>query len=322
MRAPGAAPPLLVLELTHRCGRRCEVCFHRDARERSIPQPDMPLALARRALRLAAAAGTVRVRLTGGEPLRHPAFATLLAETRAAGLEAWVNTAGLVEGGTPWGLLGRGATDVLLPVRDAAQRREVAAAVAAIRAGGPARVRLGVVLTRAHLDDLPAVAALAAALGCPLEAYRVMTVPGWTPGNTAADLRAAVDLLDRLNRGRPPAARVRIANAVPFCLARDRRRVARNACGGRFDDGRSRLVVAPSGQVRPSYALDLPLGDLGRTALTDLWRHPALLRLCSVAGLPDACRACAELPVCRGGSRHEALVHGGSLAAMDPLAAP
>jgi len=41
-----------------------------------------------------------------------------------------------------------------------------------------------------------------------------------------------------VNRWFPPDARVRIANAVPFCVVPDRRLVARNSFGARFDDGR------------------------------------------------------------------------------------
>jgi radical SAM protein with 4Fe4S-binding SPASM domain len=280
----------------------------------------MPLALARKALRQAVAAGTRRVRLTGGEPLLHEACVPLLRAIRAAGLEPWLNTAGLPAGETPWPALGRYAHDVLLPLRESAQRRELRAAVRALRRGGSARVRFGVVLTPDHLEILGDMIAFAAALDAPLEAYRVMTVPGHVRGNTAAELRHAVTLLERANRWRPPAAHVRIANAVPFCVAPDRALVARNSCGARFDDGRSRLVVGPDGEVRPSYVLRLPLGNIARQPLTALWRHPGLLALHAAASLPSGCRGCAELARCRGGSRHEARVASGRLDGPDPLA--
>ncbi|MBI5482739.1 MAG: radical SAM protein, partial [Deltaproteobacteria bacterium] len=318
--APGDEPPLIVLELTRRCGRQCEVCFHRDMRDGSLAQADMPLALARRAIGLAARAGARRVRLTGGEPLRHEAFARLLREIRDAGLEAWVNTAGLPEGGTPWELLGSAARDVLLPLRDHAQREQIADGVRAIRRGGPARVRLGVVLTRQSVAELSAIVGEARELRCLLEAYRIMTVPGHVAGNTADDVRAALEALDALNRWFPPESRVRIANAVPFCVTPDRRRAARNCFGARFDDGRSRLVVSPEGEIRPGYALRLGLGHLEETTFTEAWRHPALLELHAAASLPAPCRACPDLPTCRGGSRHEARLATGSLRGMDPLA--
>jgi radical SAM protein with 4Fe4S-binding SPASM domain len=290
-------------------------------RESSVSQADMPLALARRAIALAARAGVMRVRLTGGEPLRHAAFAPLLREIRDAGLEAWVNTAGLPEGGTPWELLGSVAADVLLPLRDRAQRADIADGVRAIRRAGPARVRLGVVLTREHVADLPTIAGLARELGCPLEAYRVMTVPGHVAGSTGDEMRSALAALDEVNRWFPPDGRVRIANAVPFCVTPDLRLAARNCFGARFDDGRSRLVVSPEGEVRPSYALRLALGNLADATLAELWRHPALARLHARERLPAACRSCPGVSTCRGGSRHEALLATGSLEGLDPLAA-
>jgi radical SAM protein with 4Fe4S-binding SPASM domain len=290
-------------------------------RDGSLAQADMPLAVARRAIRLAASAGARRVRLTGGEPLRHEGWAALLRAIRGAGLEAWVNTAGLAEGRSPWQRLGRLADDVLLPLRDRAQRASIADAVRAIRRGGPARVRLGVVLTAAAIEELPAIVAEARDLGCLLEAYRIMSVPGHVAGNTAGELRAALVALDAANRWFPPADRVRIANAVPFCVAPDRRLAARNCCGARFDDGRSRLVVSPEGEIRPSYALRLRLGSLRDTTFAAAWRHPDLLALHAAASLPAACQACPDLATCRGGSRHEALVATGDLHGADPLAA-
>lgn len=319
LRQPGRGPGLLVLELTRRCGRKCDVCFHRDMREIRVAQADMSLAVARRALELASGAGVRRVRLTGGEPLRHPAFASLLGEIRERGFETWVNTAGLTEGGTPWQLLGQQADDVLLPLRDADQRAEIADAVRAIRRRGAPRVRLGVVLTPEHVAELPAIAGLSRELGCFLEAYRVMSVPGQLAGSTAGELARALEQLDAVNRWFPPDARVRIANAVPFCVVPDRRLVARNSFGARFDDGRDRLVVSPEGEIRPSYSLRLGLGHVDHTTLIEAWQHPTLLALHSADGLPAACRSCSELAVCRGGSRHEALAASGDLGGMDPL---
>ena len=289
-------------------------------RDGSLAQADMPLALARRAIALAARDGARRVRLTGGEPLRHASFARLLGEIRDAGLEAWVNTAGLSEGGTPWELLGRLASDVLLPLRGREQRSAIADGVRAIRRGGPARVRLGVVLTPAAIADLAEIVTLSRELDCQLEAYRIMTVRGHVTGNTADELRAALSALDGLNRWFPREGRVRIANAVPFCVSSERRLAARNCFGARFDDGRSRLVVSPEGQIRPGYAFRLGLGRLDETTFAEAWRHPALLELHAAASLPAPCRSCPDLPTCRGGSRHEALLATGSLRGMDPLA--
>jgi radical SAM protein with 4Fe4S-binding SPASM domain len=321
LRAPGDGPPLIVLELTRRCGRGCEVCFHRDMRDGSLAQADMPPSVARRAIALAVAAGATRVRLTGGEPLRHEAFALLLREIRDAGLEAWVNTAGLLDGESPWALLGREASDVLLPLRDRRQRAQIADAVRAIRQGGPARVRLGVVLSRDRVAELPAIVEDARTLGCLLEAYRVMTVPGHVPGSSGDELRAALAALDASNRWFPPAGRVRVANAMPYCVAPDRSLAARNSLGARFDDGRSRLVVSPEGEIRPSYALRVVLGRLPETTFAEAWRHPTLVRLHAASSLPSPCQTCPDLPTCRGGSRHEAHVATGRLDGMDPLAA-
>lgn len=327
--APGPAaldvPPLIVLELTYACRHACPVCFHRRALPALRPTGEMPVTLARAALCAAAEAGSRRVRFTGGEPLAHPHVWHLADAARALGLEVWFNTADPNDAEAEQ--LGSAADDVLLPLRDAAQRQRMFAAArriqgAAAAAGRRVRVRCGVVLTPEHVADLPSIVSETRAAHVPLEAYRVMSVPGVVAGCSAEELRHAIAVLERLNRGRLAASRVRIANAVPRCLHQDRELVARNTCGGRYDDGRSRLVMAPDGVVRPSYALNLTVGTFPTDPLGAIWRSTALRAINGPDALPETCRRCPDVAPCGGGSRHEAHAATGRLDAMDPLAAP
>lgn len=330
LRAPGAVPPLVCIELTYRCPRACALCFHW-SRRGALP-PDMDPDQAEAILTALARAGVARVRFTGGEPLLYPRIVPLLERARELGLEVWLNTAGLspteaaaagAAGAAPWELLGRLAHDVLLPLRGPRQRAEMTHAARALRRSGRARVRFGAILTRRHLSELPELVALADRLGALLEVYRIASAGSQDHARTrGAELCAAVDALERLNRGRARSRRVRIANAVPFCVHPDPDKVARNAFGGRFDDGRSRLVVGPDGTVRPSYMLPLTLGRLPDDDLATLWRHPDLLALHDPAALPAPCQTCRLLPLCRGGSRAEALFITGNLFGPDPLCRP
>lgn len=319
LRAPGSAPPLVCIELTHRCPRACTLCFHWATR--GARPADLPEATAQAILEKLARAGVARVRFTGGEPLLHPALLPLIERARELGLQVWLNTAGPGRGDAPWELLGRLAHDVLLPLRSPAQRTVMRAAARALARGGRVRVRFGAILTPERIAELEALVELADQAGALLEVYRIAA---WgNPagrGSERSDLVTAVDRLERLNRGRARAERVRIANAVPFCLHPDPDKVARNAFGGRFDDGRSRLVVGPDGQVRPSYVLPLILGRLPEDDVGELWHNPALVALHT--RLPPACQSCRLLPLCRGGSRAEAWHATGDRFGMDPLARP
>ncbi len=96
--------------------------------------------------------------------------------------------------------------------------------------------------------------------------------------------------------------------------------MARNSFGGRFDDGRSRLVIGPDGSIRPSYPMRLVVGNIRYDSLAKAWSHPDLLTIHSSDALPKSCRHCQELGACMGGSRHEAMVGSGDMKGKDPLA--
>ena len=319
LRVAGKVPPLLVLELTYRCPHRCRVCFHTGKRGKNTP--DMPMNLVRLALDKAQQEGVQRVRLTGGEPLLYPQLDTILREIKTRGMEAWLNTAASTPPPIPWQSIGLLVDDILLPLREEEQLPALSSVIAELRVAGNPRIRLGAVLLPDVIPRLPDLVTFARSHDTPLELYRVMSTPGHNTGSCSNDLLLAVALLDRLNSACCDAARARIANAIPFCLSIDRQLIARNSFGGRFDDGRSRLIIGPDGAIRPSYPMQLVVGNILNDSLAKAWSHPDLLTLHASASLPATCRHCQELATCMGGSRYEAMVVRDNTTGMDPLAA-
>jgi radical SAM protein with 4Fe4S-binding SPASM domain len=115
-----------------------------------------------------------------------------------------------------------------------------------------------------------------------------------------------------------------LGNAVPVCAARDsdgQRILAallRAGDGGLVSEGRSKLVIDPSGQVLCHYGIDAPLGQaLGD--LRELWQYPAATKMRDASNLPNQCTSCEHLGVCLGGSRIAARTAYGTYAAPDPL---
>lgn len=84
------APGSVFLGLTGRCGLACLHCKYRGR----PAGPDMPYALARAALRGAAALGAPKVVFFGGEPLLYPRLEALTGEAAALGLFTELDTNG------------------------------------------------------------------------------------------------------------------------------------------------------------------------------------------------------------------------------------
>lgn len=83
------------LSITRRCGRECGFCFARLERGRGAV-PDMPRDVFERALDFLRRSGVSDVRLLGGEPTEHPAFAEYAARALDLGFALTVFTGGLV----------------------------------------------------------------------------------------------------------------------------------------------------------------------------------------------------------------------------------
>ncbi len=316
LRAEGTVPPLLVLEVTYRCANKCRICFHRDKRDKHID--DMPLELALHSITEARQTGVRRMRLTGGEPLLYPHCLELLKNIRNAGLKVWLNSA--APANSPWKQVGSLVDDILLPLRDRDQRKWISHVIHELRSGGNLRIRTGTILSRKRIEELPEIMAFAHDQRVILEFYRIISLPGHITGNSRDELEEALMIIDRINRKKPPAQRARIANAIPFCIIKDRRKVARNAWGGRFDDGRTRLIVSPQGDIRPSYPFSKVFGNIKKQSLVQIWNHPSLVLMHSAEALPAQCRKCTDLNICQGGSRCEAYNSSGDVLGMDPLA--
>jgi radical SAM protein with 4Fe4S-binding SPASM domain len=82
---------MLDLEITTRCNQNCRYCFVRALR----PETDLDLATIEAVLQEGFAAGMTTVHLTGGEPLLHPCFETILDRAADVGFkQAIINTNG------------------------------------------------------------------------------------------------------------------------------------------------------------------------------------------------------------------------------------
>ncbi|MEI7530269.1 MAG: radical SAM protein, partial [Elusimicrobiota bacterium] len=93
---PPGVPRAVFLGLTRRCQLRCVHCRYRQGAYRGPLPPDMPFPLARKALRLAAAAGIPRVIFFGGEPTLYARLPELVREAAGLGLFPELDTNGLL----------------------------------------------------------------------------------------------------------------------------------------------------------------------------------------------------------------------------------
>jgi radical SAM protein with 4Fe4S-binding SPASM domain len=78
--------------------------------------------------------------------------------------------------------------------------------------------------------------------------------------------------------------------------------------------------IDPEGRIYPCQTLMIPMGDLNRDKLDDVWASEIRKRVRQdVGSLPRSCSSCPCLDLCQGGCRGAAYHFAGNYGAPDPL---
>ena len=261
------APALLSanLELTNRCNLKCTFCPTADGRMER-PRGRMDEALFRRALDGAGRLEFVLL-FQWGEPLLHPGFAALAAETTRRGIRSLVTTNGtLLDDRRIAGILKAGVDRVTVSVDGDATTHE------AVRG-------IPLAATRAAVERL--VAARDAA-GSATAVDVSMVVAPETQSGAATFEEEFRGVADRVQR-------------IPLLTHGERRTRCREPWRGGLvvlQDGRCTVCCA-------DHDGSLAVGDATKERLKDVWNGPRLraLRAAHARGdLPPVCATCTEYP--------------------------
>ena len=329
------APTVISWNLTRRCNLACGHCYLDAVQRRGAPTGELDTSEALSVVeQIAELAPGAMLVLSGGEPLLRRDLATLVRQAAKRGLAPVIGTNGtLLSKRRAAELKDAGAAGVGVSVDSAgsvfhdrlrgvpgAWRAALRGAAAARRAG--MAVSLQATLFEQNRDDLAALADLAEALGAMALNFFFLVCTG--RGAACTDLTPAAydEMLARiieLQRERPHLLiRARCAPYQRRLLRLSTRESAENyrAWPGACLAGRSYFRITPQGHVTPCPYIPEVVGDLGKTALREIWeRHPALIRLRTE--LPGGkCGACDFRYSC-GGCRARALAQHGDLMAED-----
>lgn len=296
-------PLSVTFEISQACNLRCVHCYNFDRQLSRHPEAarreDLSASEIHRVIDEVRSEGTLFLAFTGGEPASHPAIVDFVAHGARAGMFVRLKSNGtqltpsrvadLVQAGLK-------AVDVSVygaaaDMHDAFVRRPGAFAktLAGIRQARDAgiAVRISFVVSRANVDAVAAMIALAEDLGVPHDLDPSITA---RHDGSRSSLELALDrpTLERLYHG--PLAR----------YIGDRGAVKRIAC----PCARSVCGINSSGDVYPCIGAPLPAGNLRQASFREIWRNSPILSW--VRGLRDedfaACATCSHLRYCRRNS--------------------
>ncbi|MFI5593397.1 pyrroloquinoline quinone biosynthesis protein PqqE [Amycolatopsis sp. NPDC051758] len=327
--SPRAPVPLgLLAELTYRCPLQCGYCAN--PLNLGDYHDELDTGTWTRVFEQARELGVLQVHLSGGEPGLRRDLPDLVAAAHRLGMYTNLVTSGLSLSGKRIAQLAEAGLDHFqLSLQDAeaapadviagrrAHERKLAVAGAVRAAGLP--LTINVVLHRANVDHIPAIAGLAARLGADRLELAHTQFYGWALRNRAA-LMPGRDQVDRAT-----AAVARAREEHPFEIvhvAADYYDPRPKPCN--YGWGARQLVVTPTGGVLPCLAAEtlpeLEIPSVRTRSLLSIWyESSAFRRFRGIDWLPDPCHSCALKEIDFGGCRCQAFQLTGDAGVTDPV---
>lgn len=302
----------ILWELTHRCNLDCVMCYN-------APHtgPELTLAEGCGVLDQLAAAGGLRLTLTGGEVLVVPHFFELASYARRAGFALEIKTNGTLitpERADRLAALEPLQVDISLWAATTAtaeqitrRRRSLERALRGVallqERGVP--VKLNSLLMDLNVAESRSLVELAQALGLPHELF-VKISPDDRGIPKAAHHQLSTAQISRL-----------FSHNLPTC------RPSANGSRRTCQVGLASCLISPDGIVYPCIELRIPLGDLRRQSFADIWQgspHLQQLRASHLRANLHECRECELADDCAGRCAGVAFKESGDWLAGDSLA--
>lgn len=113
---------------------------------------------------------------------------------------------------------------------------------------------------------------------------------------------------------------VGFSGGFPICLIPKLDEETIQMIGNYCDAGLNQIVIGSDGSLRPCVCLGNNLGNILIDDLKKVWKENSLLlNLREMKFVPEECKKCRYVSVCRGGCRASAEGYFGKLNAIDPL---
>ncbi len=321
----GSYPENITIEVTTVCNQRCEFCFYAQKKLKNLFLPKSRII---DALNEAKKLKVESIRFTGGEPLLRKDIVDILSQTKDLGFYVFLNTNATLINDDLIRKIENNVDNVLISLPAASKliakkigNSNISLKLKNIRKLVRSRIphiRVGTIISRYLLKNFNQYFNLINYLGIKRwEFYRPMIEKKILKKLPEYNI-SRQDILKVMNFClwlRKKGIAAYIPNAVPFCITDDKKLAIYSLKGGQFDDGRERLVLDVRGYFKPSYYIDINLGE----TITSAINHPFIKKVHSESWLSEVCQKCPFVNKCGGGSRFWAYQKYGDYFAKDPL---
>ncbi len=314
----GFKKPLEIkLQLTEECNFDCGFCFNKQSvssSKKSLSENN-----AKKIVSKTAEEGIGGIRFTGGEPMLHPGLPKLLLQAKQLGLKTTLNTNASLINPKNVGEIAKHADILLVSLHSLPLNKNAQNSLALL---SNFDLRAATILTKENIQNLEKFHEVISQNQFS-QWVLLRQIPNQLNKSpvSSEDMQLAVQKIRQFNSSLAKKDWHLIENALPFCCSNPKQ-VEEIALGGIYEDGHSSLFVDTSSKIKPSYFLEVPLGNALTGSFHEAWNSPFMKRMNALEFIPEPCHNCNYVLKCMAGSRFSALFTSNSLYAFDPLALP
>ena len=320
-------PKEVIFEVTSSCNFSCSRCFNINSFAKVNRKiPNIPINTIKKIVNSCAEAGVNQIRITGGEPLLREDLFEIFDFIRSKNISIWLNSNASLITKTNIKTLEQFVDNILVSINGHDEKSEMLwtsthdsfnkkmIGIELLSQSKIPVLRFGSVLTSNNILHLKEIAKLIGNFRHDhWEVYREIVLYNKLKPHKN-DLKFIIDQICEISLLRKKI--VNIPNAVPFCGA-DSELMNYLCTGALHDDGHSRLVIDPNGFAKPSYFLNVNIGNPEK--ILECWNNPFMLKMRNLEFVPPECNGCKYLLKCKGGSRYSGLINEGHYLGKDPL---
>lgn len=300
------------LEVTPKCNLTCSFCYNDNAFSRENPELNTD-AIKNTIDKIAKY--RIAIRFSGGEPLMREDIFDLLKYAKDKGLYVMLNTnSTLIKPSNIKKF--KGIVDQILIPFHSVDKKDVARKYKIVKKLREQEiyVSLNTVLTKENIANIETFYKYSKAI----DAYWFLARPVPSIFNKepidSKDVKSIIEKLIKLNLQN----NIRI-DGIPFC-AYDPEKVKLFSLGSTSCGIFNKIVIDPTGKVKPCYSINEDLGNIKDIDLQESWKNKFFEDIRNLTTFPDDCKTCPYLNSCLGGCRFAAKLINKDYSSMDPLA--
>lgn len=306
-------PNEIKIEVTAKCNLNCQFCYNKNSFIREVP--DLPKNDLFKIIDQIRELGIKKIRFTGGEPFLRNDIIELITYAAQQGIYITVNTNGILLNRYNLKLLSKKVDRFLLPFHffEKKEINRLIKLISEIKKVG-IDVVVNTILIKENIKKLELFYNLIKKINVRWFLARpIPTKENKVPINNN-DIQVIIKKILGFREIIP-------IDNIPFCSFYPQE-VEIFSQGARMCGIFDKLVISPTGEIKPCYSINEKIGEATKGELKKAWEIGLSYEIRKLSKFPLICKSCKYLYECLGGCRFAAYIENGSYDAMDPLARP